>query len=96
MNVCYFHCLYTISSNVSSLFASLILIRFLPLKAKKYDVQLNCCNLKLTSLSMQKKISMNVFFVKPGFHISQFIGDLLFGIVEGENNFRNTKDFIHR
>ena len=34
--------------------------------------------------------------VKPGFHISQFIGDLLSGIAEGENDFRNTKDFIHR
>ena len=33
---------------------------------------------------------------KPGFHISQFIGDLLSGIAEGENDFRNTKDFIHR
>ena len=35
-------------------------------------------------------------FLKPGFHISQFIGDLLSGIAEGENDFRNTKDFIHR
>ena len=34
--------------------------------------------------------------VKPGFHISQFIGVLLSGIAEGENDFRNTKDFIHR
>ena len=34
--------------------------------------------------------------LKPGFHISQFIGDLLSGIAEGENDFRNTKDFIHR
>ena len=34
--------------------------------------------------------------VKRGFHISQFIGDLLSGIAEGENDFRNTKDFIHR
>ena len=36
------------------------------------------------------------FVIKPGFHISQFIGDLLSGIAEGENDFRNTKDFIHR
>ena len=33
---------------------------------------------------------------KPGFDISQFIGDLLSGIAEAENDFRNTKDFIHR
>ena len=31
--------------------------------------------------------------LKPGFHISQFTGDLLSGIVDGENNFRNTKRF---
>ena len=37
-----------------------------------------------------------VLWFKPGFHISQFIGDLLSEIVDGENNFRNTKDFIHR
>ena len=29
--------------------------------------------------------------LKPGFHISQFIGDLLSGIAEGENDFRNTR-----
>ena len=34
--------------------------------------------------------------IKPGFHISQFIGNLLSGIAKGENDFRNTKDFIHR
>ena len=33
--------------------------------------------------------------LKPGFHISQFSGDLLSGIAEGENDFRNTNDFIH-
>lgn len=34
---------------------------------------------------------------KPGFRISLFIGDLLSGITEGKNNFRNTKiNFIHR
>ena len=32
-----------------------------------------------------------IFKVKPGFHISQFIGDLLSGIAEGENDFRNTR-----
>ena len=30
--------------------------------------------------------------LKPGFHISQLIGDLLSGIAEGENDIRNTKD----
>ena len=39
---------------------------------------------------------LNLYKLKPGFHISQFIGDLLSGIAEGENDFRNTKDFIHR
>ena len=34
--------------------------------------------------------------IKPGFRISQFFGELLSGIAEGENDFRNTKDFIHR
>ena len=34
--------------------------------------------------------------LKPGFHTSQFIGDLFPGIAEGENDFRKTKDFIHR
>ena len=33
--------------------------------------------------------------LKPGFQISQFIGDLLSGITEGENDFRNTMDFIY-
>ena len=33
---------------------------------------------------------------KYDFHISQLIGNLLSGIAEGENDFRNTKDFIHR
>ena len=32
----------------------------------------------------------------PGFHRSQFVGDLLSGIAKGKNDFRNTKDFIHR
>ena len=31
------------------------------------------------------------FRLKPGFHISQLNSDLLSGIAEGENNFRNTK-----
>ena len=34
--------------------------------------------------------------LKPGFQISQFIGDLLSGITEGENDFRNTMYVIHR
>ena len=38
--------------------------------------------------------SMSV--IETGFHISHFIGDPLSGIAEGENDFRNTKDFIHR
>ena len=33
--------------------------------------------------------------LKPGFHTSQFIGDPLSRIAEGENDFRNTKNFIH-
>ena len=32
--------------------------------------------------------------LKHGFHISQFIGDLLSFITEGDNDFINTKDFI--
>ena len=35
-------------------------------------------------------------YIKPGFHISELIGDLLSGIAKGENDFRNSKDFIHR
>ena len=44
----------------------------------------------------QVGITMQSSGIKPGFHISQFIGDVLSGITEEENYFRNTKDFIHR
>ena len=41
-----------------------------------------------------KTVGMDYFSeLKPGFRISQFIGDLL---SEEENDFRNTKNFIHR
>ena len=33
--------------------------------------------------------------LKPGFHISQIIGDLLSVVNEEENDFINTKYFIH-
>ena len=50
----------------------------------------------LTATCTDKTKAQKVAIFKPGFHISQFIGDLLSGIAEGENDFRNTKDFIHR
>ena len=49
----------------------------------------------VTTPIVLQTIGRRVLCVKPGFHISQFIGDLLSGIAE-ENDFRNTKDFIHR
>ena len=55
----------------------------------------------LIQFAQNISLSIKLFIIlvtrlKPGFHISQFIGDLLSGIAEGENDFRNTKDFIHR
>ena len=48
------------------------------------------------SLFDAKLCKWTCYEVKPGFHVSQFIGDLLSGIAEGENDFRSTKDFIHK
>ena len=69
--------------------------QILVLSAKKPETDRNFWNRTALPATQWSVVSRN-WSVKPGFHISQFIGDLLSGIAEGKNDFRNTKDFIHR